>query len=53
MLFKAILLEKNQTEFSSNLQNINEDTLMQQSGDTLKNMQYLLPTADLWYDSGR
>ena len=40
MLFKAILLEKNQTAFSCNIQNISEDTLMQQSGDTLIQVKY-------------
>ncbi|WP_367443581.1 MDR family oxidoreductase [Snodgrassella alvi] len=40
MLSKAILLEKNQTEFSCNIQNISEDTLLQQPGDTLIEVQY-------------
>ncbi|PIT14141.1 acrylyl-CoA reductase (NADPH) [Snodgrassella alvi] len=40
MLAKAILLEKNQTAFSCNIQNIAEDELLQQTGDTLLQIQY-------------
>lgn len=40
MLFKAILLEKNQTAFSCNIQSINEKDLLQQTGDTLIQVQY-------------
>ncbi|WP_239372917.1 acrylyl-CoA reductase (NADPH) [Snodgrassella gandavensis] len=40
MLAKAILLEKNQTAFSCNIQNITEEELLQQTGDTLLQIQY-------------
>lgn len=40
MLFKAIFLEKNQTAFSCNIQNISEENLLQQVGDTLIQVQY-------------
>lgn len=40
MLAKAILLEKNQTAFSCHIQNITEEELLQQTGDTLLQIQY-------------
>jgi acrylyl-CoA reductase (NADPH) len=40
MLAKAILLKKNQTAFSCNIQNITEEELLQQTGDTLLQIQY-------------
>ncbi|PIT27751.1 hypothetical protein BGI37_02985 [Snodgrassella alvi] len=40
MLSRAILLEKNQTGFSCSIQNITEEDLLQQTGDTLIQIQY-------------
>lgn len=40
MLAKAILLEKNQITFSCHIQNITEEALLQQTGDTLLQIQY-------------